>query len=52
MITIAVLKELGSEGFVPTIEVAYVRKCSSETNKLCKRHMMYVEGRLHQEMEN
>ena len=33
MITIALLKELGSWGFVPTIEVAYVRRCSSETNK-------------------
>ena len=37
MITIALLKELGSKGFVPTIEVAYVRRCSSETNKL--RHV-------------
>ena len=34
MIMIALLKELGSKGCVPTIEVAYVRRCSSETNKL------------------
>ena len=34
MITIGLLKELGSQGFVPKIEVAYVRRCSSDTNKL------------------
>ena len=34
MITIALLNELGSEGYVPTIEIAYVRRCSSEMNKL------------------
>ena len=32
--TIALPKELGGWGFVMTIEVAYVRKCSSDTNKL------------------
>ena len=34
MITIALFKELGTLGFVSTIEAAYVRRCSSETNKL------------------
>ena len=34
MITIALLKELGSQDFDPTIEVAYVGRWSSETNKL------------------
>ena len=34
MITIALPKELGGKGFITTAEVTYVRRCSSETNKL------------------
>ena len=34
MITIALPKELGSKGLITTVEVIYVRRCSSETNKL------------------
>ena len=34
MITIALPKELGGKGFITTVEVTYVRRCSSETNRL------------------
>ena len=34
MITVALHKELGCKDFVPTVEVTYSRRCSSETNKL------------------
>ena len=34
MILIALPKELGGKGFITTVEVIYVRRCSSETNKL------------------
>ena len=38
MITTALPKELGSKGFVTPFEATYVRRCSSETNKLGKIH--------------
>ena len=34
MITIALFNELGSYGFIATIEVSNVRRCSSEPDKL------------------
>ena len=34
MITIAVPKEHGGKGFITTVEVIPIRKCSSETNKM------------------
>ena len=34
MIAITLPKKLGGKGFITTVEVTYIRKCSSETNKL------------------
>ena len=34
MITVALSTELGCKGFITTVEVAYARRFSSETNKL------------------
>ena len=45
MITIALPKELGSNDFVTTVEITYVRRCSSETNKLRYVHSMRGESR-------
>ena len=42
MITISLPKELGGKGFITTAEVIYVRRCSSETNKL--RYIHSIRG--------
>ena len=42
MITIALPKELGGKGLITTVEVAYVRKCSSEANKL--KYVYSIQG--------
>ena len=42
MITITLTTELGSKGFITTVEVTYVRRCSSETNKL--RYVHSIRG--------
>ena len=42
MITIELPKELGGEGFITTVEVTYVRRCSSVTNKL--RYVHSIRG--------
>ena len=38
MITVSLPKELSGKGFITTVEVTYVRRCSSETNKLRFAH--------------
>ena len=43
MITIALPKERGGKGFITTVEVIYVRRCSSETNKLRHVHAIQYE---------
>ena len=42
MMTIVLLKELGGKGFITTVEVISIRKCSSETNKL--RYVHSIRG--------
>ena len=42
MMTISLFKELSSQGFVTTIEITNVRRCSSETNKL--RYVHSIRG--------
>ena len=42
MIKIELPKELGDKGFITTVEVTYVRRCSSETNKL--RYIHSIRG--------
>ena len=41
MKTIALPKELGGKGFIMTVEVIYVRRCSSKTNKLRYVHSIW-----------
>ena len=42
MITTDLPKELGNKGFIISVEVTYVKRCSSETNKL--RYVHFIRG--------